>query len=110
MGFLRRLFRSHAAVHAAVQPLPAGGLIVSRDGKVVASTISSVYPQALLRDIARDVLLLLRQAREVQMPLAELSLHFASLRVTAREMRGGAVIFLSPQKPCRIRTSPFNRL
>ena len=97
MGFLRRLFRSQAAVHAAVQPLPAGGLIVARDGKVVASTISSVYPQALLRDITRDVLLLLRQAREVQMPLAELSIHFASLRVTAREMRGGAVIFLSPQ-------------
>ena len=97
MGFLKRLFRSHAAVHAAVQQLPAGGLIVARDGKVVASTISSIYPQALLRDIARDVLLLLRQAREAQMPLAELSIHFASLRVTAREMRGGAVIFLSPQ-------------
>ncbi len=93
MGFLKRLFRSHAAV----QQLPAGGLVVARDGKVVASTVSSVYPQALLRDIARDVLLLFRQAREAQMPLAELSIHFASLRVTAREMRGGAVIFLSPQ-------------
>lgn len=93
MGFLKRLFRSHAAV----QQLPAGGLVVSRDGKVVASTVSSAYPQALLHDIARDVLLLFRQAREAQMPLAELSIHFSSLRVTAREMRGGAVIFLSPQ-------------
>ena len=93
MEFLKRLFRSHAAV----QQLPAGGLIVARDGKVVASTISSVSPQALLRDIARDVLLVLSQAREAQMPLTELSIHFASLRITAREMRGGAVIFLSSQ-------------
>lgn len=93
MGFLKRLFRKHATV----QPLPAGGLIVARDGKVAACTISSAYPQALLRDIVRDVLLLFRQAREAQMPLAELNIHFASLRVTARETRGGAVIFLSPQ-------------
>jgi len=93
MGFLRRLFRGHAAV----QQLPAGGLIVARDGRVAASTISSAYPQALLRDIVRDVLQLFRQAREAQMPLAELSIHFASLHITARETRGGAVIFLSPQ-------------
>jgi hypothetical protein len=32
-----------------------------------------------------------------QMPLAEISIHFASLNITARELRGGAVIFLLPQ-------------
>jgi hypothetical protein len=42
-------------------------------------------------------MLLFRQARDAQMPLAEFSIHFASLRITAREMRGGAVIFLSPR-------------
>jgi hypothetical protein len=31
------------------------------------------------------------------MPLAEVSIHFASLNITARELRGGAVIFLLPQ-------------
>jgi hypothetical protein len=31
------------------------------------------------------------------MPLAEISLHFGSLRITARELRGGAIIFLFPQ-------------
>jgi hypothetical protein len=92
MGFLRRIFKSRAAV----QQLPAGSLTVNRDGKVVTSTIGSGYPQGLLRDIVRDVLLLFQQAREAQMPLAEFSIHFASLRITAREMRGGAVIFLSP--------------
>lgn len=92
MGFLKRFFKSRAAV----QQLPAGSLTVNRDGKVVTSTIASGYPPGLLRDIARDVLLLFRQAREAQLPLAEFSIHFASLCITAREMRGGAVIFLSP--------------
>jgi hypothetical protein len=29
--------------------------------------------------------------------MAEVSLHFASLHITARELRGGAIIFLFPQ-------------
>jgi hypothetical protein len=93
MGFLKRFFKSRAAV----QQLPAGSLTVDREGKVVTSTIASGYPRGLLRDIVRDVLLLFRQAREAQLPLAEFSIHFASLSITAREMRGGAVIFLSPR-------------
>jgi hypothetical protein len=43
------------------------------------------------------VLKLLQEARDSQMPLAEVNIYFASLRVTARELRGGAIIFLFPQ-------------
>ena len=102
MGFLKRIFKSRAAV----QQLPAGSLTVNRDGKVITSTIASGYPQGLLRDIVRDVLLLFQQAREAQMPLAEFSIHFASLRITAREMRGGAVIFLSPHTVPTVSSQP----
>ena len=93
MGFLKRFFRSRAAV----QLLPTGSVTVDRDGRVVTYTVSSVYPKALLRDIGLEVLSLFREAREAQMPLAEVSIHFASLNITARELRGGAVIFLLPQ-------------
>ena len=93
MGFLKRLFRSRAAV----QQLPTGSVTVDRDGHVVTYTVSSAYPKALLRDIGLEVLSLFREAREAQMPLAEVSIHFASLNITARELRGGAVIFLLPQ-------------
>jgi hypothetical protein len=96
MGLLRklsRLFRSRAAV----QQLPAGSVTVDRDGNIITSTVSSAYPKALLGEIGRDVLRLFRDAREAQMPLAEISIHFASLRITARELRGGAIIFLFPQ-------------
>ena len=94
MGLLKRLFRRRQAL---VQQLPSGSLTVDRNGNPVTSTISSAYPPALLRQIGRDVLRLFREAREAQMPLAEVSIHFASLRVNARELRGGAIIFVFPQ-------------
>ena len=76
---------------------PTGTITVDRQGRIVTSTVSSAYPKSLLRDVARDVLELFREARVAQTPLAELSLHFGSLRITARELRGGAIIFLFPQ-------------
>ena len=93
MGFLKKFFRARAAI----QQLPSGSVTVNPQGRVVTSTVSSAYPPALLRDIGREALALLHEAREAQMPLAEISIHYASLRVTARELRGGAIIFLSPQ-------------
>ncbi len=93
MGLLKKLFRRPAAV----QELPSGSLTVDRNGNTITSTISSAYPPQLLREIARDVLRLFSDARDAQMPMAEISIHFASLRITARELRGGAIIFLFPQ-------------
>jgi hypothetical protein len=96
MGFLKkinRLFRSRAAI----QQLPMGSLTVNRDGQVITSTVSSAYPKELLGEIGRGVLALFREARVAQLPLAEVSIHFGSLHVTARELRGGTIIFLQPQ-------------
>ena len=93
MGFLKKLFGGRAAV----QQLPTGTITVDRAGRIVTSTVSSAYPKKLLQDIGRDVLALFSEARVAQMPLAEVSLHFGSLRITARELRGGAIIFLFPQ-------------
>jgi hypothetical protein len=95
MGFLKNLFRIRP--RAAVQQLPSGSIAVDRDGNVVTSTVSSAYSKDLLRAIGRDVLALFHEAREAQMPLAEVNIQFVSLRITARELRGGAVIFLFPQ-------------
>jgi hypothetical protein len=93
MGFLKKIFGGYASV----QQLPTGTITVDRDGQIVTSTVTSAFPQPLLQGIGRDVLELFREARTAQMPLAEISLHFGSLRITARELRGGAIIFLFPQ-------------
>src|ERR1700761_2705636 len=93
MGFLKKLFGGLAAV----QQLPTGTITVDRNGNIVTSTVSSAFSRKLLKDIAVDVLQLLSESRSAQMPLAELTLNFGSLRITARELRGGAIIFLLPQ-------------
>jgi hypothetical protein len=96
MGYLKKLsqrFRSRAGI----QQLPSGSMTVDRDGSIIVSTVSSAYPKALLEEIGGDVLSLFREAYATQMPLTEVSLHFGSLRLTARELRGGAIIFLTPQ-------------
>ncbi|HXC36871.1 MAG TPA: hypothetical protein VNV43_13415 [Candidatus Acidoferrales bacterium] len=93
MGLLKKLFRRQAAV----QDLPSGSLTVDRNGNTITSTISSTYPAGLLKQIAKDVLKIFSEARDAQSPLHEVNIHFASLRVTARELRGGAIIFLFPQ-------------
>ena len=93
MGFLSKLFGGRAAV----QQLPTGTITVNRQGHIVTSTVSSGFPKKMLHDIGRDVIELFREARTAQMPLAEVSLHYGSLRITARELRGVAIIFLFPQ-------------
>lgn len=100
MGLLNLFSKSRPAVHR----LPTGSITVDRNGQIVTTTVSSTYPPALLRNITEEVLTLFREARTKHLPLAELNLHFASLQITAREMRGGAIIFLSH------RNATFNAL
>ena len=102
MGFLKyikQLFSSRAAV----QQLPQGSLTVDREGVISTSTVPSVYSRTLLREIAREVLVLFREARVAHMPLTEINIHYGSFLVTARELRGGAMIFLLPHSA---RTQP----
>jgi hypothetical protein len=93
MGFLKKMFRSKAAV----SQLPSGSLTVNRHGKIITATVSSTYPPELLRAIGNVAVDLLRDAHTAQMPVAEVTINFASLRITARELRGGAIVFLFPQ-------------
>jgi hypothetical protein len=79
--------------------LPAGSFTVDREGSVLASTLSSNFPDELVDAITCQVLEAFRSAAEAQLPLAELTINYPSLKITARELRGGAILFLSPKTP-----------
>jgi hypothetical protein len=79
--------------------LPSGSLTVDRGGMIVASTVASSYPEEVLHEIGDEVLRLFREARSAQLPLTEFKMTFATLQITAREARGGALIFFSPAVP-----------
>ena len=83
--------------------------MVDRRGNVLTGTVGSEFSSRLLADIAQEILLLFRDAREAQIPLTGLNFHFASLRVTARELQGGAIIFLAPHNVF-VTLSPIKKL
>jgi hypothetical protein len=93
MGFLSFIFRRSPDL----LPLPKGSFTVDCDGRVLASTLPHNYPTAFAQDIATEVLAAFRAARDARIPLAELMIRYSSLKLTARELRGGAIIFLTPQ-------------
>ena len=61
------------------------------------STVTQSYPDAVLQEIGEQVLATFRSAQSAELPLSELIVHFSSLTLTARELRGGAIVFLAPQ-------------
>ena len=79
-----------------VRFLPSGSMTIDRNCQVLASTISSAHSTELLEEIGSQVLHLFREAHKAHIPLSEMTIQFASLKINAREMRGGAIIFLSP--------------
>jgi hypothetical protein len=82
-----------------LQRLPAGSLSVDRDGNILASTVPSGFQDEMVRAIVRSVLATFESAAQTQLPLVELRVSYPSFRITARALRGGAILFLAPQTP-----------
>ena len=79
--------------------LPTGSFTVDRQGRVLVGTLPSSFPAELMADIAKQVLAAFHGAAAIQLPLSGLAVNYPSLRITARELRGGAIIYLSPKAP-----------
>lgn len=77
--------------------LPSGSFTVDPDGNILVSTLSSSFPADLVGLIAQTVLSVFREAAESQLTLSEVVVSYPSLKVTARELRGGAIVFLVPR-------------
>ena len=93
MGFLK-LFAKTAP---ALLRLPSGSFTVDREGCVLTGTLPSSYPASLVKEIARQVRAAFGEAAAAHLPLTELIINYPSLKITARELRGGAIVFLSPK-------------
>ncbi len=94
MGFLS--FKPDTGM--PLRKLPSGSFTVDSAGNIVSSTVATAFPAALVSRIARLVLQTFERGHEAGYPFAELIIHFAAFKLNARELRGGAIIFVSPQK------------
>jgi hypothetical protein len=102
MGFLNRLFKPGSS---RLLSLPSGSFTLDREGRVMTSTLPQSFPEDKMKEIGMQVIAAFRSARDAQMPLTEIIVHYATLKLLARELRGGAMIFLMPQL---LQTVPSN--
>ena len=89
LSFIRRTTRSKLV------RLPSGSFTLDRDGNIMTSTLPQGFPQAQIQSIGKCVLSAFH-AKKAQMPLSELIVNYSALRILARELRGGAIVFLMP--------------
>jgi hypothetical protein len=83
-------------------PLPSGSYTVDRDGKVVTRTIPSTVSAEALEQISAQVLQTFKDARQAELNLSEFTVNMGAMNIKARELRGGAIIFLSPRGTAKI--------
>jgi hypothetical protein len=94
MGLLKPFTRGARPLRP--ERLPNGCFTLHRGGELVASTLPSAFPHEAILAIGRAVIEAFRSAQDVNLALGELHLNFSGLTITARELRGGALIFLQP--------------
>jgi hypothetical protein len=82
---------------AKLMRLPSGSFTLDADGKIMTSTLPQSFPESRMREIGQHVLTSFRVARQAQIPLAEVIINYAALKLLARELRGGAIVFIMPQ-------------
>jgi hypothetical protein len=77
--------------------LPSGSFTIDRHGDILTDTLPSSFPSELVNEIGRQVLAGFQEAAAAQLPLSELIIDYPGLKISARELRGGAIIFMSPK-------------
>jgi hypothetical protein len=97
MGILNLKSRAEAGVDTGLIRLPSGSFTLDPTGRVVASTLPRSFPPHLVQQVAESIMITFETAREAHIPLTELIVDFPAFKVTARELRGGAIIFLAPR-------------
>jgi hypothetical protein len=79
--------------------LSSGSFTVDSHGRVLTGTLPSSFPASLIKNIASQVRAMFREAAAAQLPLAEFVINYPSLKISARELRGGAIVYLSAKTP-----------
>jgi hypothetical protein len=93
MGLLKKFGK------ASAEParLPTGAFTIDAQGRVVSSTIPRWVSEKQVNAIGHQILAVFVGARKAQLQFSEVVVDYGAFKITAREMRGGAMIFLAPK-------------
>ena len=93
------LTKSNKALKPELKRMPTGTFTIDADCRIISSTVPSSVPEAEVRVIGQQILAIFEGARDANLQFSELVVQYASFKITAREMRGGAIVFLSLRAP-----------
>jgi len=96
MGLLKFFSKSGDTALPRIEGPPSGAVAVDRAGKIVACSLPASVPRATVEQIGRTALHAFAAARKIQAPLSVLETHYRGLKISAIELRGGALVFLNP--------------
>ena len=94
MGLLSHWFKPKEVLPLR---LPAGSFTVNPHGVITTSTLPQGFPASVACEIAGAVLATFRESRGARLPLVELSLSYPGMKISARALGGGALVFLLPR-------------
>jgi hypothetical protein len=98
MGLLSNWFggRKKKREAAKIDRLPSGSFTVDANGSVLTSTLPVSFPKSVVTDMGAAILESFASAADAGLPVNEMHLHYGGLKITARQQRGGAMIFIAP--------------
>ena len=108
MGVLKPFVRTEIPVEAG--RMPSGCFAVHREGGVISSTLPHWFSAKTVTEIARVVLASFRVAGETNVVLTDISVRFRGFTIFARDLRGGALIFLVPNEAHFVRKPPSSQM
>lgn len=95
MGLLN--FNFFAKPAPKLKRLPSGSFTLDAMGRVLTTTLPHSFPKSELTELGAVILSIFKEAQEAAIPLSELEVRYGGFKITARELRGGAIIFLKPK-------------
>jgi hypothetical protein len=81
-----------------LERLPSGSFTVDAVGRMLASTLPHSFPKDQISEIGTVILDIFKDAEQAALPLSELEVRYGGFKITARHLRGGAIIFLKPKE------------
>ncbi|MHA3772003.1 hypothetical protein ACXR0O_10745 [Verrucomicrobiota bacterium sgz303538] len=94
MGVLKPFSREQKPL--GIERLPSGCFSLHRGGELAGSTLPTSFSHEKMMEIGRVVLDTFRSAQQSNLLLTDLHIQYSGMQISARELRGGALIFLSP--------------
>ncbi len=95
MGFVTKYIRKNEK--PKLNRLPSGSFTIDAEGKIISSTVAQSVSPTLLKEISQQILAVFKGAHKARVQFSELVVNYEAFKITARELRGGAMIFLSPK-------------